>query len=472
MSHIMIWKYREEDGSLMNYFDDGNTNPATTINFVDKLQIFKVPADAFPQFDSTIETVDGILEYTAGDFDIKLSLLQTETSFNGDTIENFLFPVDYPNKFLINVYFNDDCHYSGTFTTSDLSKELTFNQDQYHAKIHVTGILKEFAEAYSFGHRGTRIAGTSSVYSFETYLNFHFDSRLHWSFIFPETYYHTRIGDSTLRFNGQLQSAIDQHNGSNYFSSIPRWQTFRELAKGMGFNYRLKMENPLNCVDLFHPDFNLEIIFVPDILDKDAISIDVLEHNEDYSINSKKYVFAGLRHHLVYASASDYTTVIFGILFNKDETYNLDESAFSFAKSFRVYNNSYLFPSSSLYYEEYGARIRSWDIESELAGIECTLYPCPRFGSHIEAGSITYSQLFNGSSSPYDHTKVNGYLVECYKRLIIGNKKRKLLTVVFDGTQSLDLYSKISIGGVDYAIWAIESIDLQNLTAEIVAIEL
>ena len=56
MSHIMIWKYREEDGSLMNYFDDGNTNPATTINFVDKLQIFKVPADAFPQFDSNIVT--------------------------------------------------------------------------------------------------------------------------------------------------------------------------------------------------------------------------------------------------------------------------------------------------------------------------------------------------------------------------------------------------------------------------------
>lgn len=470
MSHICIWKYRETDGSIMNYFDDGATSPATEINYIDRIVIYNVPANAFPQFDSSVESADGLLEYVSGDFDIRLSLLQTETSVNGDTIQEFLLPETSPNKFLISVYFNDNCHYSGTFVTTDITSELSFNKNDYYIKMHVTGILKEFAEAYSMGHRGTRLVGFNSTYSFEAYLNYHFDTRNYWSFEYAEPFYHIRVNDNTVRFNGQLQAAMDSHNGSGYWSSVSRWETFRELAKGFGFNYRLKMIEPQTAINLMHPAFRLQIVFIPDIVNQDAIDIAVLEHNEDNILLSKDYVYAGVRQHTDNGTLS----TIWGVLFNENELISKDGTGFGGGDYFQIFNEGgqYTENPRSLFIYEGGRRVRELNLDNEITTLEYTLYGCPNFGSHISEGALAYSQLFNGSNLPYDHTPINNYLAECYKRFIVGSKKKKIFKIYFDGTQEIEPFRKITLSGIDYAIWGMDSINMQERTANVTVLEI
>lgn len=470
MSHVIIWKYREEDGTLMNYFDDGGANPRT-INYIDKIKINYISQDGFPQFEKKSESDESPLEYVSGDFDLKFSLLQSETSYNGATIEEFLFPETYPNKFVVVVYFNDSCHFSGTFTTSDLEKNLTFNENDYYVNIHVIGILKEFGEAYSMEHRGTRVVpyGNNS-YRLEPYLNFHFDSRAHWSFEFPSRTYAQEIGDTTVVMNSQLMNAVYAPEFAD-LAKVSRWQTFKDLAMGLGFQFDLIMENPANIYDVNYPDFTLKIIYTTNIENETPVDLTILSHDETYLVRTQKYVFAGTRH---YIRTGGTATVINGVLFNAYNSYNTDSSNFVDDENFLIFNEGTNLVNTNhiLRWQINALDGGAWDRDSEVLELPLTLYSSPQFGSFFRQGSMAFSRMFCGSVRPYDHLPIQRYLIRAYARYLTGNKRRKVLTVEFNGTEGIDLYKRVVLDGVSYWISAIESIDLQAHTAEITVIEL
>ena len=119
--------------------------------------------------------------------------------------------------------------------------------------------------------KGTRTTVPDN--SLEGYIGYHFDENFLFNFNFPTTTYKERVNDNTVRFAGYLQSQV---NLKTNFNLIPRWSTFKELAKGCGFNFKLEVTNPATAYNLQTPNFTLKQIFIEDLANETPIGIEEL----------------------------------------------------------------------------------------------------------------------------------------------------------------------------------------------------
>lgn len=475
MSHIAIWKYYDE--TMRFYFnEDGADTYVPT--YVDRIQINAVPE--FPTFDLRVENRGGLLEYSAGSFRVRLSLLQTETSATlGDNIKDFLFPDVKPCKFLIQVYYSDSCHFSGFFTSMDLEQALTYSQNDLYIDISVIGSLKEFADSYSQSNQGTRVQGGETIVTFENYLAYHFDTKLHWSFDLPAIDYRTRIGNSGVGFNTKLQSLVNTY-GAN-FNNIPRWETFQELRKGLGFDLKLEFESPSVFITQ-RPDFKLKLFWLPDLENETPIILQTKSHDVAYINSQKPYLFIPCRYaNVTYAGfgeKKDYQ----GIIFSETDSISISYAENEFAEAQN--EPCFLYPDGTnnfsvkdnLFYKDQlgisGFESRYFPLDS-VQSVDQTFYEYSQriYEQTFNAGAMTYGFFF-GDGFGANHTSVQNYLVNTYRRYLMGIKEVKTMEVVFNGNEGIDLYKPTVLNDKTFWISEINSINLQTRTATIKAIEL
>ena len=141
---VYLWKYRASDNyTFANYF----LNPG----FVDKIKVPEIPADGIPIYNEQLEKSDGILEFTASDFDVKLSLLSSAISVHGDTIKDFLLPQGDRNFFYICIAeFGDETNPAakragGRIELNSIEADLTETKNKYEISFKVTGMIKELS---------------------------------------------------------------------------------------------------------------------------------------------------------------------------------------------------------------------------------------------------------------------------------------------------------------------------------------
>lgn len=473
MSHIAIWKYY--DAEMRYYFND-----SATVNYhptyVDRIKINSVVE--FPTFSIKAENRGGLLEYTAGDFRVRLSYLQTETSVNGDTIKDFLFPADKPCKFLCQAYFNDNCHFAGFFTSYDLTQALTWNNNDYYVDIKVTGAIKEFADSYSQLNQGTRVYNGNAFWTFEAYLPYHFDYRTTWSFELPAVNYRTRIGSANVAFNTELQRLVNFY-GAN-FNNIPRWETFQGLRRGLGFDCLLQFEQPDQFITE-RPDFKLKIFWITDLIDEEPITLNILTHDTEYILNSKPYLFIPSRYSTVTFPTGD-QSLYQGIVFGKNNSISISANDAewnprSMPAFIKIKNGQFLnVPGGGtdkelLYYQDGGGGSATYNYDYQLQQIDMEYYAYSQaiYDSTFGKGAMTYAFFF-GEGANHRHNKIQDYLTSIYKRFI-GGKEIKILDVVFNGDESINLYKPFTINDKTYCITEINNINMQNRTASLRAME-
>src|SRR5258706_9570542 len=95
-TNVYIWKYRtvHPDGFL-NYFV-GSSN----LQLIDKIKLTDALMD-IPLYDERFEKAGEVLEFQAGDFELKLSLLADIKSESGDSLKDFILPAESRNNLYV-----------------------------------------------------------------------------------------------------------------------------------------------------------------------------------------------------------------------------------------------------------------------------------------------------------------------------------------------------------------------------------
>ena len=140
-----LWKYRAANNYLFaNYF----SNP----EFVDKIKVSDIPPDGIPIYNEQLEKSDETLEFTAGDFDVKLSLLGSCKSALGAGLKDFLLPQGNRNFFYICIVeFGNETdptakRVGGKVDLNSIQADLTETKNKYDISFKVTGLIKELSE--------------------------------------------------------------------------------------------------------------------------------------------------------------------------------------------------------------------------------------------------------------------------------------------------------------------------------------
>ncbi len=456
----------------MRFYFNGTQTFELQPTYYDKISIDAIPE--FPNFNMRVETQDGVLEYTAGNFDIRLFVDSPEVSVRGDKILPFL-STPTPCKFLIVAYFSDTCYFHGFFTTGDKSGAFTYTKGDLHLDITVEASLREFADSYSQPNQGTRTLNISQTFTLENYIPYHFDTNLVLSHRFPAQTYRDRVGDSSVVFAGAVQGRIGQFTN---WTGIPRWETYKQLAKGVGMNYKLELESPSGFITQ-RPDFLLRHFFLTDSTPE--ITLNVIEHNDAIEINTKSYVYISYRQHInsfiivnpinpalnqVYSG-----TQINGILFGQDEVISTDSNDFNPSEFFFITGND---ENTLMYVTNSPTQIQKQiNRETKVIGIPLEFYSNPAFDK-FRQGVMTYASCLVATG--FNHTPIQEYMIYVYRRYLLGTKKIKKLVVTFTGQEGIDLYQRFRLddGLTDsyYYISEISRIDIRNKTAEITGVEI
>lgn len=137
---IELRKYQYSE-DVKNYFAGGTNRPT----FVDKITLSQITIDGFPSYSEEFKNQFDNFNFTFGDFTIKFSLLQPETSYNGVTLKEFLgeilndhciaCKITLPNKVL-----------TGFVDIESIWFNETYNQNRYDVQITCYHPEKEFKD--------------------------------------------------------------------------------------------------------------------------------------------------------------------------------------------------------------------------------------------------------------------------------------------------------------------------------------
>ncbi len=122
---ILIIKYQNHTPTL---FDSLSDNGATVA--LDALLIHQTLQASFPVFNLETEKDGGILQYKAGEFGGTLSFLQRDTSYTGESINEFFRGGTRAYKYWIGMEVGGSV-FHGTFETSDIDFDFTYSEGKY-----------------------------------------------------------------------------------------------------------------------------------------------------------------------------------------------------------------------------------------------------------------------------------------------------------------------------------------------------
>lgn len=466
---ILISKHIDLGQSL---FARGLTPQAT-----DVILIEKVLSMDFPLFNLTTEYSGGVATKKIGEFALSMSFLQSDTSLrNSDTIRDFLRRGnrEYRYHIVIDV---DGFVFSGTFKSEDIDYDFTPSSDGYKASFIVRDALAEFLE-YTKSLDSVFNFGGGQELSFEEYM-----SQWHLDFIgvdFNNKTYRQRLNDNSVVFQ---QIYYGNTANSTDWTQVTRWESFYEIAKGLGFDFDFVLKytleeiytgnwysNPLS--DLYQ----VKIFFKSDITDDTAIILTRSKNHKETTIpKNKKYIFLGSRQQV--PDPLGVITISRGVLSSTAVIAESDsndlESGSNLAEPpyFQIDDYTIYWIPGSGGNTEYS--------REQILDIPLKLYSNPlieAYGQYIRAGVIAYAHFFvskeNGHFLPLQR-----YAISQYKRYVNSQaKKGKNLTVYLTDVPNIRLWSRITIndgdGNEDYYVNEIKDLDFINKKVTLSLIQL
>ena len=453
---------------IKKYTGDNYFNSRT---FVDSIVINGVPNDSLPRFGYEVENNASVGQYRAGDFDLTLSFLQTETSGNGLTIREFLLGADRDFYLLVIMTIGSQS-FCGTVQAGKISADY----DDETITLIVKDILIEWANRCSISPNST-IVWNGTLATFENYILMHFTGLTGGvvSIDLPSSTYLSRL--QIYGSPGECFAFKDFYDFITGQVNISRWETFKELALGMGFNFEMFLSSGTEIAS--EPEFIFKIFFIADVEAETPIDLDVQAQKEYTTEKRLEWLYFNYRYFTI--SNVDYTN---GILINAEEEYYTDTDHS---------NGATLYPCITRTLEgrvitvtnDTGGSVVSVVTETDCKEFELTsyyyslasgggigkLFPLTEEG--VTGGGMAYCHIFHTTINPsiYDFNPIQRYAVTNYRRYLRGLQKAKNLIVTFNKDTLLKLWKPVNFndgnGNDVYYISAIRNIDLDKETAEI-----
>lgn len=461
---VYIKKYRGN-----NYFQSRN--------FIDKITIERIPADGFPVFRFETEDQTTIGSYRGGDFDLAVSMLQPETSQLGKSVKDFFLGPERDFYYLVIIVIGNQT-FSGIAQQSQIAADYTYSQNKYEIRITCKDMLIEWSKRCSAVAINTIIFNNGEQLSFENYMQRHFSGLTSEIVIIkmPEKSYLDRLRE--LYSNIQWCYALgDYFNFITGKESISRWESFKQLALGMGFNFEMYVRPGSEAGN--EPEFIFNMFFIQDLLNEDPIEIDIIEHKEITTVPKLEWLFLKARHFVL--SEGQYAQ---GILFNSSLSYqaDTDNAGNLLYPTFFLALNDRLLSHIDQNQLTDKTVIRDVDfIELELKQYYYDVSTGALIGKLFPldealAGGMAYSRIFNcarAHSFPdfYDYMPIQENLMLNYKRYLRGSQKLLHLKVILDKVNIFKLWKQLYVrieGNEElYYISAIRNFNIQEHTVEI-----
>jgi hypothetical protein len=264
----------------------------------------------------------------------------------------------------------------------------------------------------------------------------------------PEKLYVNRLRE--LYSNIQWCYAIgDYFNFITGKESISRWEAFKQLALGMGFNFEMYVKPGTEADN--EPEFIFNIFFLQDLVNETPIELNILEYKELTTVPKLEWLFLKARNFIL--SEGQYAQ---GILFNGTNSYQSDtDNALNqlYPTFFLRLNDKVL---SYINQNQITEKTVLRDIDfTELELIQYyydvstgaplgKLYPL----DETLGGGMTYSRIFNcarvhGIADVYDYIPIQQNVVLNYQRYLKGLKKSYELKVTLMKKSIIDYGKKI-----------------------------
>ncbi len=444
---------------------------------VDKLVLNTLPADGLPVF--RYETEDQLEpgSFRSGDFDIKISLLQQETSqLRGLGIRDF-FLGDEGEFYYLVILKPCESSFCGIAKQSQLSADYTYNQNRYDITLTCKDILIEWSRHCDAVANSTIQFANGEQLTFESYMQRHFEGLTDGIVTVrtPVKKYVERLRE--LYSNIQWCYALgDYRNFITGQENISRWETFKELAKGLGFNFEMYVN--AGTEEMSEPEFIFNIFFLADLAAETPLQLDVIEHKEIITPPKPEWLY--LKYRSFSLSEAEYSD---GIFFSSNMHYGSDTDHG---------DGVTLYPTCAI---TLGGRLLSYINENSITektivrGIDFRELELKQYGYNLDTGrpigklyplneanggGMAYARIFNcarvhgGDVDYYDFVPIQIYAIQNYSRFIGDISVSKLFDVQWNAQLKWAPWGIYQINqGLLFYATSINRIDLNNGVIEI-----
>lgn len=449
--------------------------------YVDSVTLNALPKDAFPIFRFETENMAGVGLYRGGDFDLIVRLTDTTLSANGSSLRQF-FLAEERNFYYLVIFKIGLMTFSGIAQQSQISADFTYNKNKKEIRITSKDILIEWAKHCETVPNSTITMSNTDELTFEQYMYKHFSGVTNDIVLLglPSGTYLSRLqpygSPQACYAKGNYKNAIlDQVN-------ISRWETFKELARGMGFNFEMYVNPETETTN--EPEFIFRLFFVVDLLSETPVDVTVLEHRDITTAPRMEYLYLKARHFTF--SEGEYAH---GIFFNSLDYYQSDTdntanelypTLFSFinGKVLKHMQDAVITTKTVLRNVDFEElELKQYNYDVPVGAEQGKLWSLNETGTL--GGGMSYASIFNCITTShgidhYDHTPVGRYASANYRRYLKGNSKAKNLLLKLNSTTEIKNWKVIQgndgYGMQNYYISAVNKIDIDKKQIEVDAV--
>ena len=421
--------------------------------FIDSLKLDHIPTDGLPVFRFETEDQAEAGTFRAGDFDLNISLLQQERSNAGKNIREFFLGEERDFYFLVILQFGQQS-FCGISQQSHVQADYTYSQNRWFVKLTCKDILMEWAKRCEAAANSTINFANGEQLTFEEYILRHFEGLTSGTVTIslPQKTYLERLRE--LYSNIQWCYALgDYRNFITGQDNISRWETFKELAKGLGFNFEMLISP--GTEELNEPEFIFNIFFISDLAGQEAVEPEIIEISESISAPRLEWLFLKYRSFIL--PEGEYSD---GIFFNKDTVYQSDTNhgdgetlfptcALTFSGKRLSYINSNQVTEKTVMkdidFKDFGLKLYPYDL---LTGRPIgKLFPL----DEAQGGGMAYSRIFNclrvhsGNADYYDFISCQEIVKINFKRFVNNNIKYIFIKIKLNEVDSYYLWKRIKV---------------------------
>ncbi|MCC6865766.1 MAG: hypothetical protein IT280_06350 [Ignavibacteria bacterium] len=460
---VLIKKYRGN-----NYFMERE--------FADKLDLEFIPSNGLPVF--RLETDDPAQpgSYRAGDFDLMISLLQNERSQTGLNIRDFFLGEDRDYYCLVIFKLSETQSFCGIARSEQITGSYTYSQNRWHVKLTCKDILIEWAKLCDAVSSSLINFANGVQLTFEEYIIRHF-SGLTGDIVlinFPQKTYLERVRE--IYSNIQWCCALgDYRNFITGKENISVWETFKELAKGMGFNFEMYLNEGTEVLN--EPEFIFNIFFLNDLVNNTAIEPEIIEISESILLQKPKWLY--LKYRSIIFNDAEYSDGIFfsnSQLFESDTNHGDGTTLYpSLALTMNGKSLSYI--NSSGVTEKMILRdldfmdmpLKQYNYDLSTGRPIGKLFPL----NETEGGGMAYARIFNcarvhnGEADTYDFLPVQENTRLIYSVINKIQNHSFSLKIKLNFQKRLSTKSIFLINSKKYIVNSISDLNLKNNTAEV-----
>ncbi len=401
--NLIIKKFREANGTVKNYCD--------TPSFIDQIEFNQLPADCIPS--STLEWLknDNGYNITASDFNLKLSLTQTNRSqVQNKSIRDFL--IDGNNLFVVYLQVFGRV-LGGTIKTDTISVNYAFNE--WNIEFTVISLESEISRFLAgMPVKPVPMQITDSSMTFEQYITFFFTGLPFYVHVVNNLNISNHKVPFTVVVSSPLQQRIISHGqGLNKGLGRNSAQILSEMSMQLGFTWRVNFSAQQGGSNYFNLDI---ILFFRS--DAEVKTIQAIMHTEGIDLsNTAKYAAFPMTIKLLETFLDgSYGYIATGAVISKDAFFTSDDpqstDAFQVVKKSFIPSvplNSYrnegiYFPSSASGFPQY--------VHSDYVRVlEPPQFYSPLFTSHNWGGvDISYSRIFVKQGTVQYNSAEGGYI--------------------------------------------------------------